>query len=193
VHLYSTHGATYCHYCLFNHIELFILMCLHLYICTLHTHTKHQHSHPGLYVLHQPHFYKTDFVSKYLRNQWRQTLPKEHLLKRSVSGKYPLHGKTTNAAIHAYHGQTNHTKTTCDRSHPQPNSSHSCDTTMHYVLISPAKNTPQFISRCRSNLFTNETQINKVAPPPSQNSLYRQADSLASALGSPHTTSTSCY
>ena len=76
MHLYSTHGATYCHYCLFNYIELFILMCLHLYICTLHTHTKHQHSHPGLYVLHQPHFYKTDFVSKYLRNQWRQTLPK---------------------------------------------------------------------------------------------------------------------
>ena len=38
----------------------------------------------------------------------------------SIGQKHPLHGQTTNTARHTHHGQKNHVKTTCDRSHPHP-------------------------------------------------------------------------
>ena len=38
----------------------------------------------------------------------------------NIGQEHPLHGQTTNTARHTHHGQKNHVKTTCDRSHPHP-------------------------------------------------------------------------
>ena len=88
-----------------------------------------------------------------------------HLLKGSISGKNTLY--TARQPIQRDTLTTGRKTTSKQRATDHiyiQNASHSCDTTTHHVLISAARNTSRPISRCRLNLFTNETQINNSSP-----------------------------